>query len=86
LWQEGLATHVVHVPSNTKVLLEDHTRSHKDFVLSQNHSDCPAVVSKFVSQYTLCQFCRDDEGPIEIVTWIGKAYGAAEALAERLQQ
>jgi hypothetical protein len=48
VWEEGLATHVVHVPSNTKVPLEDHTRIKKAFVLLQNHSDCSVVVSKGV--------------------------------------
>ena len=85
VWEEGLATHVVHVPSNTKVPLEDHTRIKKDFVLSQNHSDCSAVVSKGVSKYTLSQFFGDDEGPSAIPTWIGNADRAAEALAEKFQ-
>ena len=53
--------------------------------MSQNHSDCSAVVSKGVSKYTLSQFFGDDEGPNAIPTWVGKADSAAETLAEKFQ-
>ena len=85
VWEEGSATHVVHVPSNTKAPLEDHTRSKKAFVLSQNHSDCSTVVSKGASKYTLSQFFGDDEEPSATPTWMGKTDSAAEKLAEKLQ-
>ena len=77
---EGKASHIVYLPTNTRVAIPAHCTILQSFVLDANWNDYAAVVSLGPSQYSMIDFFKDGEGPKSVLPWTVKSLSFKQAV------